>query len=64
MSGDPLKSLREYYAIADEKQSWKLRCNKCTSTWRLGKKNDGKIPGSNILHLLSHANSHKPGMNE
>jgi hypothetical protein len=37
MSDDPHASLLKYFTVQDEKQSWKLRCNKCSSTWRLQK---------------------------
>jgi hypothetical protein len=59
MSDDPHASLRKYFTVQDEKQSWKLRCNKCSSTWRLQKREDGQPPGGSILHLINHAYSHE-----
>jgi hypothetical protein len=37
MSDDPRASLLKYFTVQDEKRSWKLRCNKCSSTLRLQK---------------------------
>jgi len=59
MSDDPRASLLKYFTMQDEKQSWKLRCNKCSSTWRLQKPKNEKPPLGSILHLLNHAHSHK-----
>ena len=59
MSDGPHASLLKYFTVQDEKQSWKLRCNKCSSTWRLQKSKDGKPPLGSTIHLLNHAHSHE-----